>query len=113
MDIFINYSDPSSEYEREEYEAINSKLSPRSLILGDNSHVTIELDQFARERNRNFFAEKPVDHWYPGAGIGISSYQITVGNSIFSFNTSTSRERADFASCGAGSRRRLSRGSSQ
>jgi len=44
------------------------------LILGDNSHVTNKLLKFSIENDRNFvlFREEPKDHWYPGAGIGIS-----------------------------------------
>lgn len=78
VDIFINDSDHSSKYERDEYETIQNKLSPRSLILGDNAHVTMELDEFARDTNRSyvFFSEKPQAHWYPGAGIGISPSQV-------------------------------------
>jgi hypothetical protein len=74
IDIFINDSDHSDDYEFLEYEAIKSNISPRTLILGDNSHVTNKLAQFSLENDRDFifFAEKPENHWYPGAGIGIS-----------------------------------------
>lgn len=50
------------------------KLSPNCLILGDNSHVTDKLSPFSTEQGRHFifFDEQPADHWYPGAGIGIS-----------------------------------------
>jgi len=42
------------------------------VLLGDNSHVTNKLYQFALATGRDFlfFSEKPADHWYPGAGIG-------------------------------------------
>jgi hypothetical protein len=74
VDLFINDSDHSGEYEYQEYLAIEPKLSSRAVILGDNAHVTDSLSRFSRERGRKFifFAEKPSDHWYPGAGIGIS-----------------------------------------
>ena len=74
IDIFINDSDHSAEYEGREYEAVESKLSERSLVLGDNSHVTSKLTSWARSKQRPFvfFREEPLDHWYPGAGIGIS-----------------------------------------
>jgi len=74
IDLFINDSDHSSEYEYQEYLTVADKLSSNAIILGDNSHVTDKLSRFSRERNRKFifFAEKPQDHWYPGAGIGIS-----------------------------------------
>ncbi len=74
IDLFINDSDHSAEYEAEEYKAIACKLSANAVILGDNAHVTDKLARFSREANRAFlmFKEQPKDHWYPGAGIGIS-----------------------------------------
>ena len=74
IDLFINDSDHSASYEYREYQSIKNKLSPKALILGDNSHVTDELLKFSIENDRNFvlFREEPKDHWYPGAGIGIS-----------------------------------------
>ena len=74
VDIFINDSDHDPEYEALEYITIAPNLSPNGLILGDNSHVTDKLSQFSFENSREFlfFSEKPKNHWYPGAGIGIS-----------------------------------------
>jgi hypothetical protein len=74
IDLFINDSDHSSEYEAREYAAIHDKLSKNAIILGDNSHVTPKLQEYSVSRNRNFlfFSEKPKGHWYPGGGIGIS-----------------------------------------
>ena len=74
IDLFINDSDHSAEYEAEEYRAIASKLSRTAIVLGDNAHVTDKLAQFSRAMGRSFlmFKEQPKDHWYPGAGIGIS-----------------------------------------
>jgi hypothetical protein len=74
IDIFINDSDHDPEYEAMEYDTIATKLSEKSVILGDNSHVTNKLSQFSKVNSREFifFSEKPKNHWYPGAGIGIS-----------------------------------------
>jgi predicted O-methyltransferase YrrM len=74
VDLFINDSDHSDDYEYREYVAIQPKLTPRAIILGDNAHVTDKLARFSRETGRKFlfFREEPKDHWYPGAGIGIS-----------------------------------------
>ena len=74
IDFFINDSDHSATYERFEYEAIKSKLSDDAIILGDNSHVTSCLREFSiiNQRQFIFFREIPRNHWYPGAGIGIS-----------------------------------------
>ena len=72
IDLFINDSDHSAEYEEREYACIASKLSPHAVLLGDNAHVTDKLFRFAASTGRRFlfFSEKPANHWYPGAGIG-------------------------------------------
>jgi hypothetical protein len=74
IDLFINDSDHSAEYEAREYALVESRLSPKSIVLGDNSHVTDELLKFSVKTGRQFlfFKEEPKNHWYPGAGIGIS-----------------------------------------
>ena len=74
VDLFINDSDHSAEYERAEYGAISSRLAPEAIILGDNAHVTSELLEFALATGRRFvfFQERPSQHWYPGGGIGIA-----------------------------------------
>ena len=80
IDFFINDSDHSAEYEAREYETILPKLAPHSIILGDNSHTNTKLNDFSRKHGRPylFFKEVPQDHWYPGAGIGISPSAIPV-----------------------------------
>ena len=74
IDLLINDSDHSAEYEYQEYKAVENKLSEFSIILGDNSHSTDKLSVFSKEKKRKFlfFKEEPLNHWYPGAGIGIS-----------------------------------------
>ena len=74
IDLFINDSDHSADYESREYETILPKLSARAIILGDNAHVADALADFSRTRGRQFLfiREEPLDHWYLGAGIGVS-----------------------------------------
>jgi predicted O-methyltransferase YrrM len=74
VDLYISDSDHSAEYEALEYRTIEKKLSEHAIVLGDNSHVTDKLLEFslAADRHFAFFQEKPLEHWYPGAGIGIS-----------------------------------------
>ncbi len=74
IDLFINDSDHSADYEAEEYRIIENKLSDHAIILGDNSDGTDKLLEFSLKTNRHFvfFQEKPHEHWYPGAGIGFS-----------------------------------------
>lgn len=74
IDLFINDSDHSAKYEREEYELILPKLSEKGIIIGDNSHVTDMLLRVSKNHGRSFlfWQEDPANHWYRGAGIGIS-----------------------------------------
>ncbi len=74
IDLFVNDSDHAPNYEGREYEMICDKLSDRAVIVGDNAHSTTVLAEFSEREGRGFvfFREKPIDHWYPGAGIGVS-----------------------------------------
>ena len=74
VDLFINDSDHSADYELREYELISSRLSSKAIIVGDNAHVTDELAEFAVRTGRRFIAvrEIPKDHWYLGATTGIA-----------------------------------------
>jgi predicted O-methyltransferase YrrM len=74
VDLFINDSDHSADYEAAEYRAIAPKLSARALVIGDNAHVSTSLLDFAQDTGRGFayFQEKPQGHWYPGGGIGVA-----------------------------------------
>ena len=74
VDIFINDSDHSAEYEAREYEVIESKLSKNALIIGDNGDATTKLMEYALKTNRSFlyFTEEPEEHWWPGGGIGVA-----------------------------------------
>jgi hypothetical protein len=74
IDIFVNDSDHSADYEGREYRTVAPKLSGQAVIIGDNAHVTDELLKFSKETGRQFlfFHEEPANHWYLGAGIGLS-----------------------------------------
>ncbi|HRJ25903.1 MAG TPA: class I SAM-dependent methyltransferase [Fimbriimonadaceae bacterium] len=79
VDLFINDSDHSADYERREYEVIAEKLSPGAYILGDNAHATEELFRFCRATGRAFvfFREQPKNHWYPGGAISLGFFNKT------------------------------------
>jgi predicted O-methyltransferase YrrM len=74
IDLFINDSDHSEEYEAREYLVVERLLAPHAIVIGDNSHWSPKLLEFARATQREFafFQERPLDHWYPGAGIGLA-----------------------------------------
>ena len=50
------------------------RLEPGAVVLSDNSHATDVLSRWSEAGGRRFlyFAERPKDHWYAGAGIGVS-----------------------------------------
>ncbi len=72
IDLFIHDSNHNPEYERREYEAVSPKLSAQALILSDNAHACGVLHELAQASGRDFlfFQETPMNHWYPGGGIG-------------------------------------------
>lgn len=74
IDLFINDSDHSVDYEMREYQTAAPKLSARALVVGDNSHFSDKLVEFAAQTGRDFlfFQEQPQAHWYPGGGIGVA-----------------------------------------
>ena len=74
IDLFINDSDHSHEYEAREYDTIVDNLHEQSVILGDNAHVSASLCHFATKTGRLFtmVPEYPENHWYKGCGIGIA-----------------------------------------
>jgi hypothetical protein len=74
IDLFIHDSDHSAEHEAREFDLPSTRLSDGGIVLSDNSHVTTELANWIFRHGRRFiyFAEEPLNHWYPGAGIGVS-----------------------------------------
>ena len=72
--VFINDCDHSADYEAREYAAVLLHLAPKALILSDNSHSTPALVDFAAAHGKRFlfWRESPIEHWYPGAGIGFA-----------------------------------------
>lgn len=74
IDLFINDSDHSADYEAREYVTVAPKMSPHGMMIGDNAHATTKLAEFSRASGRRFafIAEQPKAHWHPGCGIGLS-----------------------------------------
>lgn len=74
IDVFINDSDHSENYEAQEYEIIKNNLSDSSYIIADNAHCNTKLHEFALKTDRKFlyFQEMPKNHWYVGASIAVA-----------------------------------------
>ena len=78
IDIYISDSDHSEGYEFDELIAASNKLSKSAVVISDNAHATDVLENWSISEGRqfSFFGERPKNHWYPGAGIGLSSPRI-------------------------------------
>ena len=74
IDLFINDSVHTYEYEKREYKTIEGKLKKKSIIIADNAHNNLALLEFAEKTKRRFlfFKEQPKNHWYPGGGMGVA-----------------------------------------
>jgi len=72
-DLLLHDSDHSYAHELGEFEAL---YQPGMLLLTDNVHATTALADFARSRGLTFayWLERPLDHWYPGSGIGAAGH---------------------------------------
>jgi len=74
VDFFLHDSCHTRAHESAEYETAAPLLSDRAVILSDNAHGTDALPAWAEATGRRFsyFQERPIDHWYPGGGIGLA-----------------------------------------
>ncbi|MEH0845668.1 class I SAM-dependent methyltransferase [Micromonospora sp. CPCC 205711] len=74
VDLFLHDSDHSVAHERREFAAVEDKLAPGAILLTDNVTTTNVLAEHAERTGRRFLAyrETPVNHWYPGDGIGVA-----------------------------------------
>jgi hypothetical protein len=72
VDMFLHDSLHTYDYETGELTAIEPKLRADAVILSDNAHQSSALSDWAERNGRHylFFKEKPLDHWWPGDGIG-------------------------------------------
>jgi methyltransferase family protein len=72
--MFIHDSDHTYECERFEFEAALDAAGDPIALISDNAHASTALPDLAKERGMpyGYFAEEPLDHFYPGAGLGIA-----------------------------------------
>jgi hypothetical protein len=70
--MFLHDSLHTYDYEAEEFAAVEPSLRPDAIILSDNAHDSSALSDWAERSGRHylFFKEQPLDHWWPGDGIG-------------------------------------------
>jgi len=74
IDLFLHDSLHTYEHETREYRAALHVLAPGGVLLSDDAHSTDALKDFSKQAGRNFhfWRERPINHFYPGAGIGMS-----------------------------------------
>jgi hypothetical protein len=72
VDMFLHDSLHTYEHETRELTAVQPNLSAAAIVLSDNAHDSSALSDWAERTGRHylFFKEQPLDHWWPGDGIG-------------------------------------------
>jgi cephalosporin hydroxylase len=72
--MFIHDSLHTYEYESAEFAAVGPNLRADALVISDNAHASAALSDWAERSGRHylFFREEPLDHWWPGDGIGVA-----------------------------------------
>jgi len=72
VDLFLHDSDHSESHEHGEFLRVETQLAPGAMLLTDNASETDVLMRYAEETGRRFlfFQENPLNHWFPGDGIG-------------------------------------------
>lgn len=73
FDLVITDSDHTAGYEARELRALGAKSSSSTFFASDN-HETLVLQEFAWSTNMRYmlFKERPLNHWYRGAGLGLA-----------------------------------------
>lgn len=74
IDVFLHDSDHRYQHEFQEFQTAAEGMRPGGIFMSDNSHATTALKDYAASVGREyaFWQERPKNHFYPGAGIGIS-----------------------------------------
>src|SRR5260370_40728446 len=72
VDVFLHDSLHTYDYETRELTAVEPNLHTDAGVLSDNAHDSSALSDWAERSGRHylFFKAQPLDHWWPGDGIG-------------------------------------------
>lgn len=81
VDIFIHDSDHRYEHETAEFELITKYVGKGTVLISDNAHAGTAFSDHCRRQGLQFrfWRETPVDHFYPGAGIGLAVVRSVAG----------------------------------
>jgi Methyltransferase domain len=74
VEMFLHDSLHTYEYESQELAAVEPNLRSDAIVLSDNAHDSAALSNWAERNGRHylFFKEQPLNHWWPGDGIGVA-----------------------------------------
>ena len=77
VDLFIHDSEHTYENETFEMETVSRYLAEDAVILSDNVHACDAMKDFCARHGLSFhkFMEKPKEHFYPGASIGLALWR--------------------------------------
>lgn len=72
--LFVHDSLHTVEHEHGEFEKVRPLLTEGGILMSDAAHHSSVLQDWAEEHGWrfSFFREDPVEHWYPGGGIGVA-----------------------------------------
>jgi len=84
VDVFIHDSDHSYVHEKAELALALDHAAERLVLISDNAHATTALHEICTDLGLDYllFRERPLDHFYPGAGIGMAIVTRGVGVSM-------------------------------
>jgi hypothetical protein len=72
VDMLLYDSPHAYDYEARELKAVKPNLRADAIILSDNAHESSVLSDWVERSGRRdlIFKDQPLDHWWPGDGIG-------------------------------------------
>ncbi len=72
--VFLHDSDHRYEHETAEFEHVLPLCAPIAVLMSDNAHGSSAFHDFCVRQGLNggVFMEHPVNHFYPGAGLGLA-----------------------------------------
>lgn len=74
LDMFVHDSHHTYEHETFEFETVFPAASPGAVLVSDNAHGGTAFRDFCERHGLDFSVvlERPRNHFYPGAGIGVA-----------------------------------------
>ena len=73
VDFYFSDGLRTYDYEKKEFAVLMDKVGTQAVIVTNKANFSSALAEMATEKKKRFayFQEQPLDHWYPGSGLGI------------------------------------------